>query len=113
MRLRFTKAKGAGNMNRRYQITSPIRFVAFLLIAMLLVISATIIVNGSDRGYGSDESTYTEIRIQSGDTLWDLAKEYGPSDEDVRKVVKRICNINGIVPEGLMPGQKIKIPNQL
>jgi hypothetical protein len=45
--------------------------------------------------------------------LWDLAKEYGPSDEDVRKVVKRICKINGIVPEGLMPGQKIKIPSRL
>jgi hypothetical protein len=107
------EAKGAGNMNRRYQITSPIRFVAFLVIAMLLVISATIIVNGSDRGNESAEPAYIEIRIQSGDTLWDLAKEYGPSDEDVRKVVKRICKINGIVPEGLMPGQKIKIPSRL
>ena len=100
-------------MNKHYHITSPARFAAFLLIAMILIVSATATVTGSDKGFGPADSTYTEVRIQSGDTLWDLAKVYGPQDEDVRRVVKRICRINEIAPEDLMPGQIIKIPQQL
>ena len=51
--------------------------------------------------------------VQSGDTLWALAQEYGPADMDVRTVVYQICQLNGISAKDLQPGQYITIPTEL
>ena len=97
-------------MKRRIRIVSPIRFTAFTVITILLVLTATITVLGLEPLDKAAEPPYTEVRVQSGDTVWDLALEFGPQDEDVRRVVKRICRINGIEPEELQPEQILQIP---
>lgn len=51
-----------------------------------------------------------DITIESGDTLWKLAKEYGPQGEDTRKVVSLICSINDIHMDSIKTGDIIKVP---
>ena len=43
--------------------------------------------------------------VQKGDTLWKLAKKYGVSFDELKKVNSQLSN-----PDLLMPGMKIKIP---
>ncbi len=98
---------------RRYRIKSKIRFTFFL--TTLIVFSIFLI--GSFFGFfdasSMDERTYAIVTVQHGDTLWDLAKQYGPKDEDCRQIVYRICKLNDLTPETLWVGEEIIIPKQL
>jgi len=59
-----------------------------------------------------NEGEYVEIYIKPGDTLWDLAKKFGNSSKDIRKIVFEICEINHLDTFNIYPGQMIKIPTQ-
>lgn len=98
-------------MKKRYRIRSQKRFTIFLVLMLLLVT-----VVGSATGAGNhvtamSEDAYTKILVQSGDTLWDLAKTYGPENTDLRKTIHTICTINEIEADEIHPGQTILIPN--
>ena len=43
--------------------------------------------------------------VQKGDTLWKLAKKYGVSFDELKKLNSQLSN-----PDLLMPGMKLKIP---
>ena len=43
--------------------------------------------------------------VQKGDTLWNLAKKYGVSFDELKKMNSQLSN-----PDMIMPGMKIKIP---
>ena len=98
---------------QRYRVKSKIRFTTFLTI--LIVFS--IFITGSFFGFfdasSMDERTYALVKVQNGDTLWDLAKQYGPQDEDCRQVIYQICKLNDLTPETLWPGQEILIPESI
>ena len=49
--------------------------------------------------------TTRTVTVYSGDTMWDIASRWAEDDEDVRAVIYRICEANG-----LQPGQKIMVP---
>ncbi len=51
----------------------------------------------------SQTSPYTEYTVQSGDTLWLLAKRYGTT-------VDAIMSLNGLTSDALSIGQVLKIP---
>ena len=97
-------------MNKKYRITSKFRFTTFLVIAILCIF--TIIGSLTERNTASSCSMdqYSQIVIESGDTLWDIALEYGSDDMDIRQVVYEICNLNKISADQLEAGQKIIIP---
>ena len=86
-------------------------FDAFLFLLVVLLATATGTVAGSDRASALSDSAYTEVLIEAGDTLWDLARTYGPAGEDTREVVYTICTLNEIDADEIQPGQTILIPN--
>ena len=94
----------------KYRIVNRTRFITFLVIAILLmyflIAGLASIVFASDNGLRET----AEVRIVSGDTLWDIAKEYGPRNQDIRKTVYDICVYNGIKAGEIYPGQVIYIP---
>ena len=100
-------------MRKKHRIKSKFRFCVFLTLTMVLLISIQGNINGRNQALSLTKPVYTEIVIISGDTLWDLAKEYGPTDQDIRKVVHAICNINNISADKLQSGQTIMIPKYL
>ena len=81
-----------------------------MTVAILFMISVTGTLIGNNDAESLTKPVYSEIVIQSGDTLWDLAREFGPDDKDVREVVYAICRINDISADSIYPGQTILIP---
>ena len=73
--------------------------------------------------------TTRTVTVYSGDTMWDIASRWAEDDEDVRAVIYRICEANGLQNDedvraviyriceanglqntDLQPGQKIMVP---
>jgi LysM repeat protein len=51
------------------------------------------------------------ITIQSGDTLWSLAKRFGDPNAYILERVNTLAAANGLASDArLMPGQRITIP---
>ena len=50
------------------------------------------------------------ITVHTGDTLWDIAAEWGGRDEDSREVILRIQKENKLTGSNLAVGQQLVIP---
>lgn len=97
-------------MKKRYRIKSKYRFTLFVAIMLVLVISMVGTFTGNNTVESLTKVTYAEVQVEPGDTLWDLAKSFGPPDQDLRKVVFEICKINHVSADTIYPGQTLRIP---
>ncbi|MDD2484619.1 MAG: LysM peptidoglycan-binding domain-containing protein [Eubacteriales bacterium] len=97
-------------MKKSYRIKSKKRFSAFLVFVILLLATGTSFAVDTETAQGLSEAPYAEVLVEAGDTLWNLAKQYGPEQNDPRDVVDTICELNQITPEDLQAGQTILIP---
>ena len=97
-------------MNKKYRITSKFRFALFAAAVILCIFTAFNTLIGFNTVSSSSIDQYHQVRVQSGDTLWDIASEYGPANADVRQIVHEICSINEITADTLQAGQKIIVP---
>lgn len=95
---------------RTYRITNKFRFITFLTVCMLLVAFGMSSVLGFSSVAGSDVQKYVNVQVHDGDTLWTLAKQYGPKNVDCRKVIYEIQQINNVSANTLQAGQYINIP---
>jgi len=48
--------------------------------------------------------------VEPGDTLWKIAKAYGPDDVSVKTYVQRIIEANGLESASLQVGQVLRLP---
>lgn len=95
---------------KRYRVVNRARFICFEIVLFLIVfLIFGALLGGVAAGADSSKSC-TEVRVVAGDTLWDIAKEYGSNDKDVRQVVSDICRLNGLRADELRPGQIIRVP---
>ncbi|QOX62758.1 LysM peptidoglycan-binding domain-containing protein [Anoxybacterium hadale] len=97
-------------MKKKYRIKSKLRFTLFMTLMILFVFSTAGTVFGAYNSESLMKPIYSEILVQSGDTLWDLAQEFGPEGKDTRMVIHEICRINELQANDIYPGQKILIP---
>lgn len=97
-------------MNRKYRITSKFRFTVFVCLTLCFAAFAITSLLSPDTASSMSELPYAEVQIQSGDTLWNVARKFGPPDCDTRQVVYEICRINGINASDIQPGQSLLIP---
>lgn len=98
------------NTKKKYRIKSRIRFFSFILIAMLLTVTAMNTILGFNNAEGQTKDLYTIVEVTYGDTIWDIAREHLSDDMDLRDAVHMIMSINNITAEELQPGQSLKIP---
>ena len=102
-------------MPGKYRIASAPRFITFITICILLIIFSVISLLGLNNAEGlSDESAvsrYQQVEVCSGDTLWDLASEYGPEDADIRETIHVICSINDVKAGSIQAGDLLLIPS--
>ena len=96
-------------MKKTLKVKSRVRFTAFVLIMLFAVTGLFNTMLGLNDALGLTKQEYIEVSINSGDTLWTIAKQYMPSDMDIRKAVHIIKNVNEIDSQ-LQPGQTILIP---
>lgn len=57
-----------------------------------------------------NNSAYLEVIVKSGDTLWDLTEQHYQGQEDLRKIIYQIKEINNLEQTEIIPGQIIMIP---
>ncbi len=84
--------------------------ITALIVAGLLLYSGYVLGTAA----AADEVYTTRtVTVYSGDTMWDIASRWAEDDEDVRAVIYRICEANGLQNTDLQPGQKIVVPVRL
>ena len=96
-------------MKRRYRIKNKFRFITFvvlMVIAASMIMGAVFPVSAAHR----DEISCREVKVQYGDTLWNIARMYGSEDKDIRETVYEICRINNVQAGSIYPGQVLKVP---
>lgn len=93
-------------MNKRYILKNRRRFYIFVMIVIIAVSSVSLVstVNGADTA-----EDYTSIVVESGDTLWDLAKEYS-GGKDLRQYIRKIEKANNITGSIIYEGDVLKMP---
>lgn len=98
---------------KKYRITSKFRFILTMMILFTLLITGFNAITGSDTSTALTKPQYVQVKVVSGDTLWDLANQYKADDTDTRKAVYEICRINEIDASDLKPDMVIQIPEDL
>ena len=97
-------------MKKKYRIKSKLRFTLFMTLMILFVLSTVGTSFGAYNSQSLTKPVYSEILVQSGDTLWNLAQEFGPDGKDTRFIIHEIRRINDLQADSIYPGQKILIP---
>jgi len=98
------------NTKKRYRIKSRVRFFTFVLVMMLLTVTAANTLLGLNNAEGQTKDQFTVVEVIYGDTIWDIAREHMSDDMDLRDAVHVIMSVNNITAEELQPGQTLKIP---
>lgn len=93
-----------------HRIKSRFRFTVFVVLMMLLLVTASNTVLGLSDASSLTKPEYARVLIISGDTLWDIASRYHHEGDDVRKFVYEICELNDISADSIYPGQSLLIP---
>lgn len=97
-------------IKNKYRVKSRVRFFAFVLVMMLLTVTAVNTLLGLNNAEGQTKDQYMVVEVYYGDTIWDIAREHLSSDMDLRESVHIIMTVNDISAEELQPGQTLKIP---
>ena len=84
------------------------KYLFLLLIIMIVLCSAAF----ARAKAPNVEMVNIQVKVRSGDTVWELAEQFRNKDEDVREIVTRICQVNGLVGAVIKPGNSIVIPVQ-
>lgn len=87
----------------------------FFLLAFLILFSGFTIVQASASSDQVPSSSSNEqmISIDSGDTLWEIAKTYKKDSMDTRNAVHYIRKANGLTTAELTVGQSLIIPSNI
>lgn len=97
-------------MTKKYRVASKFRFTVFMTVFIFVAVFAIGTMMGFNTVSSSSRDIYNQVQIEAGDTLWEIAAEYGPEHTDVRKTIREICDLNGITADDLHAGQRIIIP---
>jgi LysM repeat protein len=81
--------------------------VFILLFTSFLLIGTYASSNTPEAATAEEQS----IRVQSGDTLWKIAKQFSDGSQDIRYIVFLIKDRNNLQSTVIKPGQKLIIPS--
>ncbi len=95
-----------------YRIKSKLRFTVAVVLSILLFVTLANTILGFDEASSmTKEKAPLEVYVSQGDSLWNIAAEYGPAGADIRETVNDICILNGITASTLYAGQTILVPD--
>ena len=95
-------------MKRKVTILSPWRFTVFLTLAILVVLTAFLLLfNGTE---AKNRTHYQSIHVQQGDTLWAIAGNYAPEGMDVREYIYQIKKANDMDRSDIYTGDELLLP---
>ena len=62
------------------------------------------------RLYAASAQRYTNVTVQSGQTLWSIAAAHTDASADVQETIDRITEANKLSVATIQPGQHLRIP---
>jgi hypothetical protein len=86
-------------------------FTLMPMIALgVLSLAVTVPVLSAATIHAAAPVRYATVVVQPGDNIWALAEEHAAKGADIQSVVDDIVAVNHIGQAGLVPGQRIRIP---
>ena len=86
-------------------------FLAGIIVFTIVFFSSFICAKNAAATNVFEERPMIRVIVASGDTLWELAKEYRPNyNGDIRALIYEIKKINNYKTAEIMPGEIIYIP---
>lgn len=80
---------------------------AFMLTLAVMIILAAIYFTFN----GVEAPSYSEIKVEKGDSLWSLAEEYKTfHNMDEIEFIKWVQDENGLITTKILPGEQLVIP---
>lgn len=111
----FTQKKSRSNKLRRI----PMLQISVFLIAFIL----SFVFGAVIHAYATNEETlsiniestpiYETHIVDSGQSLWVIAKQYAPTDIDIREYVNEMILLNQLNTNNLFEGQRLLLPSIL
>ena len=102
------------NIRAQIEATQQKRIVFSLCFVLAIGLIISIMFGSIKTQAASTETSYkyyTNIRIESGDTLWDIAGEYVTDEyNDRNEYMNEVCTINHISADEIHAGQYIVVP---
>lgn len=98
---------------KSFKIKSKFKFTTSITVTIIVFVFMVNTVLGMNDVSSLTKHEMIEVEIQSGDTLWNIASEYGPHSADPRTIVYEICSLNDISADSIYPGQIILIPDYI
>lgn len=90
------------------------RKIAVLTLAAICIIALGLIYNGFITDASKSQNTYkyyTDIKVELGDTLWDIANEYITDDyNSIKEYIAEVREINSICDDDIYYGQRLMVP---
>ena len=95
------------NTQQIHIVTLFCTIIAIVLVALILLRSTSAQAAPAEERY----KYYTSIRVNAGDTLWQIAGEHMTEDyKDIHEYMNEICSINHISKDEIQTGQYLVIP---
>ena len=98
-------------MKRKLIIVSPLRF--FISICIVVGLLVGVIVALFNQAQAETYTSYKEVEIVEGDTLWEIAAKHTDNNTDIREVIYDICELNNIKSCDIAVGDTIVVPTNL
>ena len=86
-----------------------IRKNVFLLLTLALILCLGTFAMGAQKGRET-KTYYKSVVIQTGDTIWDIAKEYNAEGQKTEQMVDAIYEVNGLKTANIRTGENIIVP---
>ena len=84
--------------------------VSFIIILSISLIFGAFFVSARENSAAGTDIHYKSIRIQSGDTLWDIARDNMTDEYDsIDEYINAIKDINGLESDFIQSGQYLII----
>ena len=99
--------------HRKYRIKSKSRLTAFIMMTAVLLMLLCGFAFGGYAADGAEIDEYIQVTVSYGDTLWDLAREYMPSDMDLREAVYILADVNDVSADYLEAGMVLNVPTHI
>lgn len=92
---------------KRNMVKIVVSFAVFIILFTSFLIMDSVASVSHPMEATADEQVVT---VSTGDTLWGIARSYSDGSDDIRFIIYKIKDRNGLQTVDLKPGQKIIIP---
>ena len=84
-----------------------LKHIIVILILVSIIMSIVVLKTS-----GNVPENHKEIRIEKGQTLWEIANKHNSQENDIRKLIFDIKELNELNSAMLQPGDTLLIPEQ-